>query len=96
MFKKNNNQEHNLDEFQVANVMRDVKGRLYADEFKGSERLIVGRMVDIVCNRSYIKVREMRLLPFFMSKNLGIKKTLYIFALISNGTEKPNNLILWK
>lgn len=32
MFKENNNQEQNLDEFQVANVMRDVKGRLYTDE----------------------------------------------------------------
>lgn len=90
MFKENNIQLQSLDEFQVAEiVMRDVKGRLYADEKQWVERLIVGRKVDIVFNRSHIKVREMRLLPFFMSKNLEIKKTLYIFALISNSTKKP-------
>lgn len=33
MFKENNIQLQSLDEFQVAEiVMRDVKGRLYADE----------------------------------------------------------------
>lgn len=69
MFKKNNIQQQSLDEFQVAEiVMRDVKGRLYADEKQWVERLIVGRMVDIVCNRSYIKGKKVDGLTLFYVK----------------------------